>query len=221
MTVLAIETSTPLERVAVVRDGEVVSELVREVGRGHTEVLLRAVESALRGASTSVRDLDAIAVSIGPGRFSGLRVGLATAKGLAAAGRVPIVPVPTLEALAESARPERGLVCPMLDARRGEVYAAVFRLDTSRERLLPDTAASPADVAARVRDVAGGADVLFVGNGATVSADVMRAALGARARFAREEIAAPAPRALAAMVQELGLLPPDAGTLEPVYLRGI
>ena len=83
MLILTIETSTPTERVAVVRGGEVLAEVSDTVGRGHTEKLLGAIESVLADASVRIDDLDAVGVSIGPGRFSGLRVGLATAKGLA------------------------------------------------------------------------------------------------------------------------------------------
>jgi len=222
MLILTIETSTPMERVAVVRDGSVLAELAETVGRGHTEKLLGAVESALSRSSVGLRELDAIAVSIGPGRFSGLRVGLATAKGLAAASGLPVAPVESLAALAESARPYGGLVCPMLDARRGEVYAALFRLGDGRERMLRDVAVAPAAMIERVRAAAGGGEVLFLGSGAVACADEISTSLGNRARFPDDEVPAATPLAMAAIVEELGL--PDAAEaamLEPVYLRGI
>jgi len=222
MLILTIETSTPTERVAVVRDGAVLAEFTETVGRGHTEKLLSAVESVLSRSSVRLRELDMIAVSIGPGRFSGLRVGLATAKGLATASGLPVAPVESLEALAESARPYAGLVCPMLDARRGEVYAALFRVGDGRERMLPDIAIAPAAMIERVEAVAGGEPVLFLGSGVAECADELSASLGDRARFPDEEVSTATPLAMAAIVGELG--PPDpaeAATLEPVYLRGI
>lgn len=222
MLILTIETSTPMERVAVVRDGSVLAEITETVGRGHTEKLLGAVESALSRASVGLRELDAIAVSIGPGRFSGLRVGLATAKGLAAARGLPVVPVQSLEALAESARPYEGLVCPMLDARKGEVYAALFHLGDGRERVLQDVAVAPAGMIERVGEAAGGREVLFVGGGAAACAGDVKASLGGSARFPDADVNTATPLAMAAIAEELGLPDPaEAATLEPVYLRGI
>ena len=222
MLILTIETSTPMERVAVVRDGSVLAELAETVGRGHTEKLLGAVESALSRSSVGLRELDAIAVSIGPGRFSGLRVGLATAKGLAAASGLPVAPVESLAALAESARPYGGLVCPMLDARRGEVYAALFRLGDGRERTLRDVAVAPAAMIERVQAAAGEREVLFIGGGATACAGDVKAALGGSARFPDADVSTATPLAMATIVEELGLCDPaEAATLEPVYLRGI
>lgn len=222
MLLLTIETSTPRERVAVVRDGRVLSELARTVGRGHTEVLLGAVEQVLAASGVGVPDLDAVAVSIGPGRFSGLRVGLATAKGLSVPTGVPVAPVPTLAALAESARPLEGLVCPMLDARRGEVYGALFRLGARRERMLDDAALSAEDLAALVREAAPGEDVVFLGSGARAGESAIERAMGGAAVFRDPGIDAPTPLAMASVVEEGGLPDPgDVALLEPVYLRGI
>jgi len=222
MLILTIETSTPTERVAVVRDLSILCELTDTVSRGHTEKLLGAVEAVLERSSVRLGDLDAVGVSIGPGRFSGLRVGLATAKGLAASSGLPVVPVGTLAALAESARPHAGLVCPMLDARRGEVYAALFRLGVERERALPDVATSPATMLESVRRASGAEPVLFLGSGATVSRGEISSVFGESALFPDTDVAAPAPLAMAVMVAEHPLPDPgEAATLEPVYLRGI
>lgn len=222
MLILTIETSTPTERVAVVRDLSVLAELTETVGRGHTEKLLSAVESVLTSSSVALRDLDAIGVSIGPGRFSGLRVGLATAKGLAAASGLPVAPVQTLAALAGSARPYEGLVCPMLDARRGEVYSALFRLGSGCERFTQDVAVTPGAMLKTVGGQAGDERVLFLGSGAAMSRDEISSSFGAGALFPDEDVAAPAPLAMAAIIEEASL--PDAAeaaTLEPIYLRGI
>ena len=222
MLILTIETSTPTERVAVVKDGSVLAEFTETVGRGHTEKLLGAVEDVLSRSAVGLGDLDAVGVSIGPGRFSGLRVGLATAKGLAVASGIPVAPVETLAALAESARPHSGLVCPMLDARRGEVYGALFRLGEARERVLPDSAVGPAAMLESVRSAAGGETVLFLGSGASICRDDIASAFGGSAVFPANDVSAPAPAAMAAIIGEGGLPDPaEAATLEPVYLRGI
>ncbi|MBN2564099.1 MAG: tRNA (adenosine(37)-N6)-threonylcarbamoyltransferase complex dimerization subunit type 1 TsaB, partial [Candidatus Eisenbacteria bacterium] len=170
MIVLTIETSTPAEQVAVVRNGTVLAEVTETVGRGHTEMLLGAVDAVLMESALALTDLDAIVVAVGPGRFSGLRVGLATAKGLAAVAGVPVIPVDTLRALAESAGPVAGLVAPLLDARRGEVYGALFRLGPLRERLLHDTAAPPRAMLELILDAAAGEHVTLTGNGAPMCA---------------------------------------------------
>jgi tRNA threonylcarbamoyladenosine biosynthesis protein TsaB len=223
--ILTIETSTPVERVAVVRDGEVLAELTDTVGRGHTEKLLGAVEAVLERSGVALADVGAIAVSIGPGRFSGLRVGLATAKGLAAPSGVPVVPIPTLAALAASADHRKGLVCPMLDARKGEVYAALFRSDGGTlARLLPDAAVPPSEIVRRVAEVARGESVAAVGSGVVEYRGALEA--GGVFEFPDGAPAEPAPAAMAAMVEAaaaVGDLPSaeSAPTLEPVYIRGI
>lgn len=221
MTVLTIETSTPEERVAVVRDGAVVAEAAESVGRGHTEVLLSTVDAVLSAAGVVLSDLDAIVVSIGPGRFSGLRVGLATAKGLASSSGVRVVPVETLPALAESGGPWKGPVCPMLDARRGEVYGALFQGGEGYRRRLPDAALPPADLLDVVAAEAGCERVLFVGSGATIAADEIAARFGDAAAFPKDVVAGPTPLAMAAMAERGEAGAADAGTLEPIYLRGI
>jgi len=162
-------------------------------------------------------------VSIGPGRFTGLRVGLATAKGLAAVAGVPVRPVPTLEALARTGAGPGALAAPALDARRGEVYGALFRLGDRRPvRVLEDRAEPPEAFAARVRDAAAGEPVLLLGTGAVAYESELRHALGAAARFPEAAVLHPSALAIAAAVEEAALDPaPDLGAIEPVYLRGV
>jgi tRNA threonylcarbamoyladenosine biosynthesis protein TsaB len=224
MRLLTIETSTPTESIAVVDAGAVVHEERTEAGRGHAERLLAGVSALLERARLGLRDLDGIAVSIGPGRWSGLRVGLASAKGLAVATGLPLFPVPTLEALALSARDGARLVCPMLDARRAEVYAALFRLGAGRERLLDDTAGPPDALARTVRDLAAGDAILFVGSGAVAYAEDVSDVMGGQALFRSRPLPAPLPAALSAIAHELAAASPrgaDLASIEPLYLRGI
>jgi tRNA threonylcarbamoyladenosine biosynthesis protein TsaB len=220
MRILTIETSTPVEEVAVVEDGSVLCARRSRAGRGRADELLAAVDDVLRSTATPLRGLCAAAVSIGPGRFTGLRVGLATAKGLAAPTGLPVVPVSTLEALAASARVAGGLVCSVLDARRGEVYAALFRLGGATARLMPDLALAPDELATRVRGFAGDSPVLFAGTGADLYCAEIRAALGEAAVFA-PEISMPGPTALAALAEESCSVRRLPDVIEPVYLRGI
>ncbi len=227
--VLTIETSTPSEEVAVVDDGAVLASERRVAGRGQADELLAAVSSVLETSGTPLERLDAIAVSIGPGRFTGLRVGLSTAKGLAAASGVPVLPAPTLEALAGSGGVFDGLVCPMLDARRGEVYAGLFLGSGGHARILPDAALSPEALNERVTKSAAGESVLFLGTGVAVYRDLVGTVLGDRAAFPSPEIDAPSPAAVAEAAFEAARrltgdhheTPTDLDSLEPVYLRGL
>jgi tRNA threonylcarbamoyladenosine biosynthesis protein TsaB len=221
--ILTIETSTPTESVAVVEAGLVLAERRLTAGRGHAEALVIAIAEALCDAGTELRDLAAIGVSIGPGRFTGLRVGLATAKGLSVVAGIPVRPVPTLEALARSARGPGTVVGPALDARRGEVYGALFRLGEGRPaRLLDDRAESPDAFAARVRAAAAGEPVLLLGTGAAAYRGELGCALGATARFPDGAALHPPALAIAAMVEEAASDPvPDLAAIEPVYLRGV
>lgn len=221
--ILTIETSTPTEDVAVVDSGLVLAERRLAAGRGHAEELVIAIAEVLRDSGTDLRDLGAIGVSIGPGRFTGLRVGLATAKGLSAIAGVPLRPVPTLEALARSGGVSGALAAPALDARRGEVYGALFRLGDGRPvRLLDDLAEPPAAFAARVRAAAAGEPLFLLGTGALAYRAELASALGAAARLTEPAVLHPSAPAIAAMVEEAALDPvPDLDAIEPVYLRGI
>jgi tRNA threonylcarbamoyladenosine biosynthesis protein TsaB len=133
MTVLGIETSTIVCAVAVVNEDTVLGEASRVQRNAHAESLIDLLDEALRHAGVSADDLDGIAVSIGPGSFTGLRIGLSVGKGLAYALGKPLVAVPTLHALAEKAVDaglvsDEGWVLPALDARREEVYCQLFQL---------------------------------------------------------------------------------------------
>lgn len=225
MRILTIETATPTESIAVVLDGELVAERTARAGRGRADELVAAVADVLERSSLALTDLDALAVSIGPGRFTGLRVGLATAKGLSAPTGVPVLPIPTLEALAASVRAEdaalRNNVCAMLDARRGEVYSATFGPVGAPERLSADAAIHPVAAAVGAVDASGGA-VVFVGTGASLYASEIVKAVGDAARFPRRSIEVPDPRAMAALAERrAGDATADLASIRPVYLRGL
>jgi tRNA threonylcarbamoyladenosine biosynthesis protein TsaB len=221
MRVLTLETATPVEEVAVVERGAVLAARALVAGRGRAEELIVAVAGVLAESKTALRALSAIAVSAGPGRFTGLRVGLSTAKGLAAVSGVPVLPVPTLEALARSADAEAGLVAPALDARRGEVYGALFEVGGRAARILDDVAASPREFAERALNAARGRPVLLVGTGAAAYRDELSAAFGAAASFATPDLLRPAPMAIAAIAADAAGRAPDLEAVEPVYLRGV
>jgi tRNA threonylcarbamoyladenosine biosynthesis protein TsaB len=221
MRILTIETSTPLEIVAVVEGDRVIAERRTAAGRGRRDELARSVAEVLGRAGAALHDLGAIAVSIGPGRFTGLRVGLATAKGLAVTSGLGVRAVRTLPALALSAGASGGFTCPALDARRGEVYASLHR-SPGGEVVMDEAALTPAGLTGRVLALAAGERVTFVGTGAVRYRDEIESSLGDRAVFAPEDLAAPTPVAVALLALDAPDLRGDAlVALEPIYLRGV
>lgn len=206
-----------------------IAEYRLHVEVGHSGRLLSTIDHLLNECKTSLADLDGIAVSIGPGSFTGLRVGLATAKGLSIGAGKPIVTVPTLEAMAAAFPYCKALIAPLLDARRNEVYWALF--DHQGEALTrrhPDAATSLEEALARIDPLtpgsgegAGHQEILFVGDGMTRYRKLIQERLKGRALFPSRSAQFPS----AACVAELGLsrlLKGEAESKEealPVYLR--
>jgi tRNA threonylcarbamoyladenosine biosynthesis protein TsaB len=210
MRVLAVETSSLAGGVALLDDERLIAEYVLDVSVTHSERLMAAVDQVLGDARWTPRMLDALAVAVGPGSFTGLRIAVGTVKGLALALGVPIAAVPTLDAMA-AALPWVALpVCPVLDARKGEVYASLYRWDGEGMRREWDyLALAPDALAARLRE-----PVILLGDGAAA----------VRSPHAR---AVPSPRRVPspACVGALGLHrlrrgdTVAAAALEPIYLR--
>jgi tRNA threonylcarbamoyladenosine biosynthesis protein TsaB len=126
--ILAMDCATETMGLALLDGEDVQAELYLGEGRHRAEVLLPALEKLLRLAGVSMEKIDLLACTTGPGSFTGVRIGVSTVKGLALALRKPIVGVSTLEALAMNALPSPILICPMLDARRDQVYAGLYRM---------------------------------------------------------------------------------------------
>lgn len=176
--ILALETATPRGSVALVSGGAVRAEVSLAPGPQASGTYISAVEALFAAAGAATRDVSAVAVSAGPGAFTGLRVGMSAAKGFCFGWGVPLVRVPTLLALAHRFPGEGRIVCPVQDARRGEVYAALFRRDGGKlTRLSPDMAIAPALLPALLP----AGDVLFCGDGVAPFGAMFREALGDRA----------------------------------------
>ncbi len=201
MRLLAIETATAAHSVALVEDGRLLAELSYEAQGNRGGMLLPTVDQVLKTAGVAARDLDAVAVSLGPGSFTGLRVGLATAQGLALGAGAMVVGVPTLEALAEGYALADGTICALLDAYRGEVYMALFRRNGyALERVIPDAVLAPGAVASVLAAVEG--PVHLIGYGAARYREQLEAALGGRACVSDESLRAVP---LAVVVARLGI----------------
>ncbi len=215
--VLSLETSTPVGGVALVVGDRVVSSVVATMAGSHSRRLLVDAHRILADEGLTVQDLDLIVVSQGPGSFTGLRIGMATAKGLHLASGVPLVGVSSLATMASGAA--CGLVAPALDARKREVYLALYDAETLAP-LVPDSVVSPRDAVGLVADAAGGRPVAWMGGGARLYWDV----LGGSApgwRLLGPAWEHPDPIRLALLGRERasteGL--PDPAALEPNYIR--
>lgn len=217
MKILAADTTTAINTVAVCDSGRLLAETVVHCGRAHSERLLTTVDWVMAEAGLAIGDLDMLAISVGPGSFTGLRVGVATWKGLAAGAKLPLAPVPTLDALARLGAVHDGLVCPVLDAKMGEVFGAVYRFEGGqRAKLTGDRVCVVEDL---VAGLTGG--VRFLGDGAQRYRERIEAVVPEA-----ESVAEPwaVPRASAVALEALALLEQGACTTDPaavaaVYLR--
>ena len=217
MIILAGDTSTSINTVAVCENGKTLAETVVECGKSHAERLVETIDWVLGEAGISLGDVDALAVSTGPGSFTGLRVGLATWKGLALGQGFPLAGVPTLAAMSRIPGRNEGLLCPVLDARMGEVFAAAFRFDSGRrEQVLPECVA-PVEVVAE--KLAGESPTMF-GDGVGVYEDRIRECIPS-ARFLPRMLWAPRASAVAAEAADMlrAGYSVDAASVRPVYLR--
>ncbi len=181
MKILALDTSTWTGGVAVLRDETLVVQVLVTSPKTHTKRLLTVIDSALHMADMELQDCDGFAVTIGPGSFTGLRIGISAVKGLAYATGKPVTGVSTLEALSLQFPWYADLVCPMLDARKGQVFTALFRPghDAPQEEVVSECATDPEPWLAKISE-----PCLFVGDGSVLYRDLIRQELGARARFA-------------------------------------
>lgn len=137
--VLAADTTTPINTVALCRGDTLLAETIVDCRRLHSERLLATVDWVLAEADLRLRDVDLLAVSIGPGSFTGLRIGAATWKGLALGCGLPLIGVPTLDAMTRFGAYENALACPLIDARMSEVFTAIYRFQNGvRTKLEPD-----------------------------------------------------------------------------------
>ncbi len=218
---LAIETATAAASVALLRGDALLASRAITGERPASEALLPAVLALLEEAGVALAAIEVFAVSVGPGSFTGLRVGVATVKGLAFGGEARVVPVPTLAALALRAAPAPGPVAALLDARRGEVYAAVYAGDPALPPHAGPAVLRPDALVETVARLAAEAPCTVIGEGVAVVADALRARFGDALRL----VPPPAGLTDAVAVGRLAarMLAAGAGTaaaaLAPVYVR--
>lgn len=185
MKILAVDTSTLTGSVALLEEKEnrlsLRAEVVLSVSVKHSQSLMPAIDRILSENQTAIGEIDLFAVSEGPGSFTGLRIGIATIQGLALGTAKPSIGVSSLLALGLNGSFFPGLVVPMLDARRGEVYAAVLR---ASEFVMQESAVTPDDLLTRISQLSSPDRLLFLGQGAEVHRDLIISRFGERAEFA-------------------------------------
>ena len=218
MKILAIETATSWQSVAIFDEIKVLAQHDQEAGGAHGTLLLPAIDRLLMEAQLRLSDLDGLACSAGPGSFTGVRVGLATCLGLRAATGLPLVLVPTLEAMAWGVNSAALPICPIVMSRRGELYWAMFRRtgDDQVYRLMPECVGPPAAVAHSLT-----AHTLVFGDGWSAMESEIRASLSGSVRVS---VGPPGGKPSAANVAILGMQRFRRGEIagdrvEPLYVQ--
>lgn len=175
MKILALESSAKAASCALVADGVPLATAWQATGLTHSRTLLPMVQDMLKNSELSLNDVDAVAVAAGPGSFTGLRIGLAAVKGLAWAADKPCIGISTLEGMAHPLTHTKGIIVCAMDARRQQIYNAVFLSDgNTLTRLREDRAISLEDAAADLRSLDG--PLTIVGDGAKLAYDYFTAA---------------------------------------------
>lgn len=219
MKILALETSAKAVSAAVTEDGRVLASGYQDTGLTHSRTLMPIVEGILKNTGMSIQDMDAIAVAAGPGSFTGIRIGVSAAKGLAFAADKPVIGVSTLAAMARNAAFAGGLIICTMDARRNQIYNALFEAKNGAlTRLIPDRAIGLAELAEELQNDPRPKTV--VGDGARLCFDYLTAA-DIPCHLAPPHLVMQNAMSVALEAEALAaagkLVSPQA--LEPVYLR--
>ena len=219
MLILAFETSAKAASVALTENGKLLGESYQNTGLTHSQTQMVMAEDVLKQCGKTAADVEAVAVAAGPGSFTGVRIGVAAAKGFAWGKELPCYGVSTLEAMAESLNVYDGYVCPCMDARRSQVYNALFLAEGGKlTRISEDRAIALADLKTELEKLE--KPVFLVGDGAnlchnTLKEEVPNLVLPAEHRIHQRAVGV---AILANRMAEAGLAP-SGGELTPNYLR--
>jgi tRNA threonylcarbamoyladenosine biosynthesis protein TsaB len=217
MMILGINTSTLKGSVALMSENGLVCEYMLDVQITHSERLLPSIDRLLQESGVGLPDLSGVAVSVGPGSFTGLRIGLATAKGLALAASLRLWGIPTLEAMARNLPFCRYPICPLLNARKGEVYWALYGFVGGELRQMEEEKVSPPEVMARQIQ----SETVFLGDGSVDYRAQIEEILREKALFAPMA----ARNVRASVIAEMGMErlrrgeQDDLASLVPRYIR--
>ena len=174
MKILAFDSSGLVASVAIVQDDNLIAEYTTNYKKTHSQTLLPMLDEIVKMTETDKESFDALAVAAGPGSFTGLRIGSATVKGLALAWNIPVIAVPTLEGLAYNMWGSSRLICPIMDARRKQVYTALYRFDKA-DRLETIFKQTPMDIIELITLLNDrNEEVVFVGDGIDVYSQTIK-----------------------------------------------
>ena len=219
MLILAFETSAKAASVSLMENGKLLGEGYQNTGLTHSQTLMVMAEDVLRQCGKTAAEVEAVAVAEGPGSFTGVRIGVAAAKGFAWGKEIPCYGVSTLEAMAESLGVYDGFVCPCMDARRSQVYNALFLAENGKlTRIAEDRAIALADLKEELKKL--GKPIFLVGDGAnlcynTLSKEVPNLVLPPEHRLHQRAVGV---AILAQRLCDVGITP-SGGELTPNYLR--
>lgn len=173
MKILAIDTSASSGSIALLEDELLIAELTTCIQKTHAERLLPSIKNLLDSVGVKIEDIDGFALTTGPGSFTGLRIGLSTIKGLAWSLNRPIVSVSTLEAIAMNIPYSDKHICPLLDARKKEVYAGIYKVDDHWPvSVMPDSAIIPEALVKKIKE-----PTIFIGDGVKVYGNLIKDAI--------------------------------------------
>ena len=219
MLILAFETSAKAASVALMEGKKLLAESYQNTGLTHSQTLMVMAEDVLRSSGKTAADVQAVAVAEGPGSFTGVRIGVAAAKGFSWGKELPCYGISTLEAMAESLGAFSGIVCPCMDARRSQVYNALFRAEAGKlTRLTPDRAIALSDLENELKEFEN--PIFLVGDGSnlcynTLVSNIPGLVLPPEHRMHQRAVGV---AILAARQAEAGLSP-SGKELNPNYLR--
>lgn len=220
MLLLAIESSSLVASIAILSDDQLIGEYTTNFKKTHSQTLLPMMDEVVRMTGVSLDDVDAIVISGGPGSFTGLRIGAATAKGLGLALNKPLVNVPTVDALAFNLYGTEQIICPIMDARRQQVYTGLYTFERDAFKVLAQQkAVGIQEIVEEINTL--GQPVIFLGDGVPVNKDYICKHIAVPCSFAPAHLNAQRAGALAA----LGKRYYEEGRLEtadehvPEYLR--
>ena len=218
MKILALDTSGPVAGAALMEDGVITHEVMASHGLTHSQTAMPMVDQCLSAANLTAKDIDLFAAVAGPGSFTGVRIGVCAVRALAHAWNKPALSVDSLEALAMNGFGFRGVICPILDARRGQVYCAAFRFEEGRlpVRILDDEAMALTDFLKKLPE---NEKCLFLGDGLKVHFPAVQAQLGERAVAAPSHMAYLRPAAACEIAANRMDEAKGCMELNPIYLR--
>ena len=200
MRIVALDSSGLVATVAIVEDDSLVAEYTVNYKKTHSQTLLPMLDEIVKMIGFDMEQIDAIAVAAGPGSFTGLRIGSATAKGLGLALDKPIIPVPTVDGLAYNLFGVKELVCPMMDARRNQVYTGLYAFeDGNMKCIIPQKAVAVEEILEEINQK--GQPVIFLGDGVPVQKETIAKMVIVPYKFAPAHLARQRAGALGALAQ--------------------